>query len=288
MDRRFALCIFFISPFLQKCPEEASIYYRLHTVFNHHCLSITSHHLTNATLDAAKRHDCFAILHPIREFTPVKTVLRRNCSVAVNRRPLPQEPRKQKVLPVRAGHILVGLNDWEAVYARSEVRMGRNPKLLVIPVESQPGRSLRRQDEGHVRRRRFRCDVRLSKEGLNLAHAPQFPYVGTARPPKVSAKVRGVHPKPVAASVALALADGFGALLARRSRRALLPLQILALPRMEGAFGVDVDDVIRGLFLAVFVEGVQCNVFVACRIVVHVHGLEIVEGSTIFFHETVI
>ena len=57
---------------------------------------------------------------------------------------------------------------------------------------------------------------------------------------------------------------------------------------MERALGVDVDGVIGGSFLAVFVEGVQCDIFVGPCIVLHVDGLEVVEGSTIFFHESML
>ena len=76
----------------------------------------------NATLDANKQHNCLAILHPIQELAPIKTVLPRDRRIVVNRRPLPQKSREQKVFSVYTRDILVHLLDPEILGTWSKAR----------------------------------------------------------------------------------------------------------------------------------------------------------------------
>ena len=50
---------------------------------------------------------------------------------------------------------------------------------------------------------------------------------------------------------------------------------------------MDINNIILWVFLAVFTDGIQCEIFITLFVVFYVDGLEIVEGSTCFFHKFV-
>ena len=58
----------------------------------------------------------------------------------------------------------------------------------------------------------------------------------------------------------------------------------LTLPWVKGAFWMDINNIILWVFLAVFTDGIQCEIFITLFVVFYVDGLEIAMKCALLLH----